>query len=154
MNPFASARSSLFQLVLGLEQARLMHKAGSTSMLAPSINVQGLSGNYRYIEEQFEHGGFNVVMLQETKSPGGQCKSKRYYRLATEPQRHWGVAIWFSRRFGVLNIDGFPVPPDWLRGSQCDGPMCDPEVVVRDRPDRPVEDRHCLWTLPTRQQSE
>ena len=63
------------------------------------------------MEEQFEGGGYQVVMLQETKGQGGQCQTQRYYRLATEPQRHWGVAIWLSRTLGMINLDGYPVMP-------------------------------------------
>ena len=77
-----------------------------------TFNVQGLRGNYRYMEEQFDAAGFQIVMLQETKTPGGQCHSGRYYRLASEAERHWGTAIWVSKTHGMVDLDGSPIRPN------------------------------------------
>ena len=80
-------------------------------MSACTFNVQGIGGNHRYLEEQFEHQGYHLVMLQETKSAAGQCESSRYYRLASPADRYWGVSIWFSKRLGIFELDGTPIVP-------------------------------------------
>ena len=79
---------------------------------ACTFNVQGVGGNYRYLEEQFEDGGYQVVMLQETKAPGGQCQSRRFHRLASEAERHWGTAIWFSKTHGLMDMAGRAIQPE------------------------------------------
>ena len=73
-----------------------------------TVNIQGLAGNYRYIEEQCDRKGLNMVFLQETKAPAGQCSSQLYLRLASEANRHWGVAIWLHRKLGALLINQRP----------------------------------------------
>ena len=80
-------------------------------MSACTFNVQGIGGNHRYLEEQFEHQGYHLVMLQETKSAAGQCESSRYYRLASPADRYWGVSIWFNKRLGIFELDGTPIAP-------------------------------------------
>ena len=77
-----------------------------------TFSVQGLGGNYRYMEEQFDAAGFQIVMLQETKTPGGQCHSGRYYRLASEAERHWGTAIWISKTHGMVDLGGSTIRPE------------------------------------------
>ena len=79
---------------------------------ACTFNVQGVGGNYRYLEDQFEDGGYQVVMLQETKAPGGQCQSRRFHRLASEAERLWGTAIWFSKTHGLMDVAGRAIQPD------------------------------------------
>ena len=76
-----------------------------------TFNVQGLRGNYRYMEEQFEEAGFQIVMLQETKMHGGQCHSGRYHRMASEAERHWGTAIWISKTHGMMDLGGNKIRP-------------------------------------------
>ncbi|CAE7710018.1 unnamed protein product [Symbiodinium sp. CCMP2592] len=87
-------------------------RGSSFRIKACTMNVQGLGGNFRYMEEQFEHAAYGVIMLQETKMPGGQCQSKRYIRLSSDSQRHWGTAIWLSKTQGLLDFEGQTVRPD------------------------------------------
>ncbi|CAE7766735.1 unnamed protein product [Symbiodinium sp. CCMP2456] len=78
---------------------------------ACTVNVQGVSGQFRYFEEQLEYMGVQIAFLQETKAGGGQCMSQRYYRMASASQRHWGVAIWMHRSLGLATLQGRPVVP-------------------------------------------
>ncbi|CAE7291897.1 unnamed protein product [Symbiodinium sp. CCMP2592] len=78
---------------------------------ACSFNVQGLGSAHRYMEEQFDFYGYNVAFLQETKSNEGQCSSRRFYRLMSPAERHWGVAVWVSRQRGLMSINGKPIFP-------------------------------------------
>ena len=116
----------------------------SFSLRACTFNVQGLGGNHRYMEEQFEDGGYQVVMLQETKGQGGQCQTQRYYRLATESQRHWGVAIWLSRTLGMISLDGCPVMPEEANIQvQCSTPRLLVVVVQLGRRKLAILSGHC-----------
>ncbi|CAE7857683.1 unnamed protein product, partial [Symbiodinium necroappetens] len=76
---------------------------------ACTANVQGLTGHYKYVEEQLDRMAMNVVFLQETKGHSGICQSSAYLRLSTEACRHFGVAVWFHRRLGAMQIDGVPL---------------------------------------------
>ncbi|CAE7209907.1 unnamed protein product [Symbiodinium microadriaticum] len=82
--------------------------AENFEMKVATVNIQGLAGNYRYIEEQCDQKGLNMIFLQETKAPAGQCTSQLYTRLASESNRHWGVAIWLHRKLGALMINQRP----------------------------------------------
>ncbi|CAE7254963.1 Pol [Symbiodinium sp. CCMP2456] len=73
---------------------------------AATINIQGISGNHRYIEEQLNDLGVNLVFMQETKERQGMIRGPHYLRFSTESERHFGVAIWIHRTMGLLNIDG------------------------------------------------
>ena len=116
----------------------------SFSLRACTFNVQGLGGNHRYMEEQFEDGGYQVVILQETKGQGGQCQTQRYYRLATESQRHWGVAIWLSRTLGMISLDGCPVMPEEANIQvQCSTPRLLVVVVQLGRRKLAILSGHC-----------
>ncbi|CAE7349989.1 unnamed protein product, partial [Symbiodinium sp. CCMP2456] len=84
------------------------HEDQPFHLKACTINIQGIAGNFRYIEEQLDKMDMNIVFVQETKSRGGQCKSKYYYRLATDACKHFGVAIWFHASKGALVIDDVP----------------------------------------------
>ena len=75
-------------------------------MVVASLNVQGLSGKHRYLEEQFEEAGCHVVCLQETKGSAGVCASGAFLRLGTASDRHWGVGIWISRTLGLFTTEG------------------------------------------------
>ncbi|CAE7905413.1 rngB [Symbiodinium microadriaticum] len=76
---------------------------------ACSVNVQGLAGHHKYVEEQLDHMGVNIAFMQETKGHESQCCSKLYYRLETEACRHFGVAIWFHRQLGAWTHNETPV---------------------------------------------
>ena len=76
---------------------------------ACTVNVQGLAGHRKYVEEQLDHLGINVAFIQETKGHEGQCQSKLYFRLETESCRHFGVAIWLHQKFGAWRANGSPV---------------------------------------------
>ena len=82
---------------------------GTFRIKACTINVQGLTGHHKYVEEQLDHMGMNIVFLQETKGNEGQCQSKTYFRLETEACRHFGVAIWLHQKLGAWSVDGCPV---------------------------------------------
>ncbi|CAE7374664.1 Pol [Symbiodinium sp. CCMP2592] len=101
------------QLVPTVDEAGGRPAEDSTEfeMLACSFNVQGLGGSHRYMEEQFDFYGYNVVFLQETKSSDGQCLSKRFYRLMSPSERYWGVAVWVNRQSGLMTINGQKVLP-------------------------------------------
>ncbi|CAE7777069.1 unnamed protein product [Symbiodinium sp. CCMP2592] len=58
---------------------------------ACSFNVQGLGQHHRYLEEQFDHQQYNIIMLQET--------------------RYWGVSIWVSKTHGLLQLGNKAVIP-------------------------------------------
>ena len=75
---------------------------------ALSVNLQGLGGKSKYIEEQLDWRSCQLGFLQETKELGGTCHSSCYLRLGTNADRHWGVAIWIHRRLGALTISGRP----------------------------------------------
>ena len=49
---------------------------------AASANVQGLNGKHKYLEDQMIDMGYDVIMLQETKTKGGSCTSQHTLRLA------------------------------------------------------------------------
>ena len=83
----------------------------SFRLSACSFNVQGLGQQQRYIEEQMEYYGYHVVFLQKTKTGEGQCVSQRYYRLQSPAERHWGAAVWISKRFGLMDLAGDSVLP-------------------------------------------
>ena len=74
-----------------------------------SVNVQGLKGMHRYLEEQCEQRGTQILCIQEHKDVAGLVQSKRYLRLASSSNKHWGTALWFSRTDGAFTIDGKPV---------------------------------------------
>ena len=80
----------------------------SFEMKVATVNIQGIAGNYRYIEEQCDQRSLNVVFLQETKAAAGHCTSALYTRLSSESNKHWGVAIWLHRRRGAVQIDNRP----------------------------------------------
>eukprot|EP00439_Symbiodinium_sp_Y106_P021469 s278_g2.t1 len=73
------------------------------------VNVQGLKGMHRYLEEQCERRGTQILCIQEHKDAAGLIQSKRYLRLASSSNKHWGTALWFSRTDGAFTIDGKPV---------------------------------------------
>ncbi|CAE7730122.1 unnamed protein product [Symbiodinium sp. CCMP2456] len=77
-----------------------------------TVNVQGIQNNYKFLEEQCDQLGLNIVFIQETKSGGGHCRSSLYARYATESNRHWGVAVWIHRVRGLLKVDDKPIIPD------------------------------------------
>ncbi|CAE7386010.1 unnamed protein product [Symbiodinium sp. CCMP2592] len=94
------------------QQSAAPNHSSAFYLKACTFNVQGLGGNFRYMEEQFESAEYNVVMMQETKTGGGQCQSQRYYRLASDAQRHWGTAIWLSKTKGIMELNGHAVHPE------------------------------------------
>ena len=106
--PFMLQESQLVPTVASTENNRQGQSAG-LKIRACSINIQGLAGHRKYIEEQLDHLGITLAFLQETKCHEGQCQSKLYYRLETEACRHFGVAIWFHQKLGAWSVDGSPV---------------------------------------------
>ena len=79
------------------------------SLRVCTVNVQGLSGHHKYIEEQLDHMSVNIAFMQETKGHESQCQSNLYYRLETAACRHFGVAIWLHRKLGAWQTNGSPV---------------------------------------------
>ena len=71
-----------------------------------SLNAQSLSGKHRYFEEQLDALNCNVALFQETKGLSSVIASKSFLRLATDGASHWGVAVWVSRKFGLLSLGG------------------------------------------------
>ena len=82
------------------------HEAKHFEVCAVTLNVQGFGGQQKYIEDQLEHCQCNIVFIQETKSPSGQCHTKSFLRLSTDAKKHWGTAIWVSKVRGVLQCNG------------------------------------------------
>ena len=70
-------------------------------MRVGTLNVQGFGGNAAYSEEQLDRAAFHVVFFQETKSPLGVLRTKRYLRLHTASLSKWGTAVWIHRRLGL-----------------------------------------------------
>ncbi|CAE7475223.1 unnamed protein product [Symbiodinium necroappetens] len=71
-----------------------------------SLNAQSLSGKHRYFEEQLDSLNCNLALFQETKGLSNVIASKSFLRLATDGASHWGVAVWVSRKFGLLSFGG------------------------------------------------
>ena len=76
---------------------------------AVSVNIQGLKGKHAYLESQLAWKRIQLVFIQETKDT---ILSKRFLRLASKAESHWGTAIWFSREHGAFDIGGEPVIVD------------------------------------------
>ena len=77
-----------------------------------TINIQGMSGKHAYLEQQFEDEGLHIVFVQETKEGGGQCRSKRFFRVASDALSHWGVGVWINAQLGLLTRDAKPCRVD------------------------------------------
>ncbi|CAE7339529.1 unnamed protein product [Symbiodinium sp. CCMP2456] len=75
-----------------------------------TANVQGIGSKHKYLEEQFDHHGTNLVLLQEVTGHSGCCQSKNYLRLTTESLRHRGVSVWISKRHGLIVQEGKSLP--------------------------------------------
>ena len=84
-------------------------EAAPASLLVATINIQSLRDKCKYIEDQLNDRGVNLVFFQETKIPGGTVTSQHYLRLHTDAQSHWGVAIWIHRRLGILTLGANPL---------------------------------------------
>ena len=63
-----------------------------------SGNLQSLVGKAPFLEQQLEECGACIAMFQETKSKGGVIRSQRFIRIGSDPQQHWGTAVWISRK--------------------------------------------------------
>ncbi|CAE7037280.1 unnamed protein product [Symbiodinium sp. CCMP2592] len=96
------------QLIPVLDDGKDKTGTSTFCMTAMSLNVQSLKGKHRYIESQLTEMKCNLAMFQETKGQAGVCESRDYLRLSTDGKAHWGVAVWISKRFGLLAKDGKP----------------------------------------------
>ena len=98
--------------LIPIERSKADHGATndqSFEVSVATINIQGLSGKFKYVEEQLFDMGVQLALIQETKSPEGVCVSKLYLRLHTASEHHWGVAIWINRRLGLLTTPQGPL---------------------------------------------
>ena len=95
------------QLVPTRDRGTLKPRA-AIEFKAMSLNAQSLGGKCRYYEEQLDDLGFNLAFFQETMGHSAVCSSRRFLRLSTESDRHWGTAIWISRTRGIASCDGKP----------------------------------------------
>ena len=85
------------------------HPRGSETHYATSalsVNIQGLGGKAKYVEEQLNWRQCRIAFIQETKEGGGTCYSAHYLRLSTASEKHWGVAIWLHRQLGIATVAG------------------------------------------------
>ena len=73
---------------------------------AASVNIQGMGGNYQFVEAQLHDLGMNIACIQETKGRAGTVPGRYYLRFATESEKYWGTAIWIHRKLGILTQDG------------------------------------------------
>ena len=90
--------------------ATLSSKAhGTLHAAAVSLNIQGLKGKHAYLEAQLAWKETQIAFLQETKDADGTVRTKRFLRLASPSEAHWGTALWLSREHGAFDIDGTPV---------------------------------------------
>ncbi|CAE7660424.1 unnamed protein product [Symbiodinium sp. CCMP2592] len=78
-----------------------------------SLNALGMAHKHRYFEDQLDQLEIGIACFQETKGSEGLCESARYVRLTSASDRHWGVAIWLSKRRGAITIEGKP----WIAGA-------------------------------------
>ena len=62
-----------------------------------TVNVQGLGRKKELIEKQMVQFGYDVIFMQETKMSGGSFATGKILKLATDHQKHWGVAVWISK---------------------------------------------------------
>ena len=62
-----------------------------------TANLQSAVGKAPFLEQQLEAAGIQIAFFQEMKAPGGLLRSKRFLRFASDPDQHWGVAVWISR---------------------------------------------------------
>ncbi|CAE7754403.1 Pol, partial [Symbiodinium sp. CCMP2456] len=82
------------------------------SLTVATLNSQGMAGKHRYYEEQLDELKCNIFFVQEHKGDSSVCLSKRYTRLHTAGNKHWGVGVWISKNYGILSIDGKPLKAD------------------------------------------
>ena len=92
------------------------HGGGKTPLAATTfktkiatINIQGLRGKCKYVEDQLDDLGIQLALLQETKTPSGVCMTRKYFRLHTDAASHWGVAIWIHKRLGIISTEQGPL---------------------------------------------
>ncbi|CAE7247342.1 hypothetical protein AK812_SmicGene11060 [Symbiodinium microadriaticum] len=55
---------------------------------------------------QWKPGEHRRSFFQETKDAEGTVSSRRFLRLASPSQAHWGTAIWFSKTLGAFEVEG------------------------------------------------
>ncbi|CAE7261007.1 RE2 [Symbiodinium sp. CCMP2592] len=79
------------------------------SLKCLSVNIQGLKGKHRYLDEQWNYGQYQLIFIQETKDAEGSTASCNYWRLAAPSQAHWGTAIWVSKQWGCMTVDDQPL---------------------------------------------
>ncbi|OLP79036.1 hypothetical protein AK812_SmicGene40723 [Symbiodinium microadriaticum] len=75
-----------------------------------TLNAQSLNGKCRYYEDQLDAMGINLALFQEVMGGSGVCSSRRFLRLSTDSAKHWGVALWVSKKRGLLSSNGYPQP--------------------------------------------
>ena len=73
-----------------------------------TLNAQSLNGKCRYYEDQLDALGINMAFFQEAMGGSGVCSSRRFLRLSTDSAKHWGVALWVSKKCGILSNNGHP----------------------------------------------
>ena len=71
-------------------------------------NIQSGIGKLHCLEQQFLHGGVNVVLIQEAKAKRGMIKSRNYLRYDSDSDGNCGCAIWISRTLPTGTLDGKP----------------------------------------------
>ncbi|CAE7378412.1 grxB [Symbiodinium sp. CCMP2456] len=76
---------------------------------AATVNIQGMGGNYPYVDEQLHRLDLNLVCIQEVKGREGLCLGRNYLRLSTESDKYWGAAIWIHRVRGLMTVQGQPM---------------------------------------------
>ncbi|CAE7299602.1 unnamed protein product [Symbiodinium sp. CCMP2592] len=74
-----------------------------------TVNVQGLQHKHCYLDAQWENSALNIIFVQETKDSEGFTESKNYMRFASPSQRHWGTAIWVSKKGGIMVENDVPL---------------------------------------------
>ena len=90
---------------------RQFDKGLSFSAKVATINVQGLRGCHEYVEDHLAHQNHQIAFLQETtrtKSGGGLIQSAKFSIYATDSKGKWGVATWFNKHEGALDITSRP----------------------------------------------
>eukprot|EP00439_Symbiodinium_sp_Y106_P040852 s3300_g5.t1 len=79
------------------------------STMALSVNMQGMSGKRKYVEDQLLHKECRICFLQETKAQEGSFHIGSFLRFASQSKQNWGVAVLLNRQRGIFDVDGHAV---------------------------------------------
>ena len=74
-----------------------------------TANLQSAVGKIPFLEQQLEAKRVAIAFFQETKMPGEAIRSARFMRLSSDPDIHWGTAIWISRTVPIGQVGKRPV---------------------------------------------